>query len=311
MAKSKPILSRLSASLLVLRSSTTAREGFQVLMVQRSRSMKFASAMWAFPGGVYDSDGDGDGSVKDGMELSTDVETLRSCALREAFEETGILPLKPGATLETTATEWKRWRTRVHDHGAQWHAFQEQVLGSRTLFGPCLSYCCFLTPEFEAKRGGRQYLTHFFACEINSKVTGPWDKVVTDDNETVNHAWVSPSEALRRNHDGSMKMFPPQSYILSRMCMFKSVADAMAASSWFCKPRPQDPLALVMQPQLVDMENFILALPFDQDYKGQYKGVQGAYHRVKASGKMELQLNDLASEKLCGKARGYKTRSSL
>ena len=49
---------------------------------------------------MYDSDGDGDGSVKDGMELSTDVETLRSCALREAFEETGILPLKPGPAVK-------------------------------------------------------------------------------------------------------------------------------------------------------------------------------------------------------------------
>ena len=47
-------------------------------------------------GGVYDPDGDGDGSVKDGMKLSTDVDTLRNCALRETFEETGILPLKPG-----------------------------------------------------------------------------------------------------------------------------------------------------------------------------------------------------------------------
>ena len=45
---------------------------------------------------MYDPDGDGDGSVKDGMKLSTDVDTLRNCALRETFEETGILPLKPG-----------------------------------------------------------------------------------------------------------------------------------------------------------------------------------------------------------------------
>ena len=66
-------LKRLAASLVFLREKKSAVPGdqFEVLLVQRSRTMKFATSTWVFPGGVYDiADGNG---VHDGLSFSTDV----------------------------------------------------------------------------------------------------------------------------------------------------------------------------------------------------------------------------------------------
>ena len=60
--------------------------------------------------------------------------------------------------------------------------------------------------------------------------------------------------------------------MLTRMTAFNSVAEVLAASDWFCKPGPGDPLAIVMQPQLIGRNGIVVALPFDQDYEGPYKG---------------------------------------
>ena len=61
-------LKRLAASLIVLRQKNSAIPGdkFEILLVQRSRTMKFATSTWVFPGGVYDK-ADGDG-VEDNLD---------------------------------------------------------------------------------------------------------------------------------------------------------------------------------------------------------------------------------------------------
>ena len=65
-------LKRLAASLIVLRQKNSAIPGdkFEILLVQRSRTMKFATSTWVFPGGVYDK-ADGDG-VEDNVHLTHD-----------------------------------------------------------------------------------------------------------------------------------------------------------------------------------------------------------------------------------------------
>ena len=70
-------LKRLAASLIVLRQKNSAIPGdkFEILLVQRSRTMKFATSTWVFPGGVYDK-ADGDG-VEDGLSFAENVDVLR------------------------------------------------------------------------------------------------------------------------------------------------------------------------------------------------------------------------------------------
>ena len=61
--------------------------------------------------------------------------------------------------------------------------------------------------------------------------------------------------------------------MLTRMTSFSSMAEALSSSDWFCKPKPSDELAIVMQPQPdFGDKGIVLALPYDQDYDGPCKG---------------------------------------
>lgn len=78
---------RPSASVLLLRDG---KDGIEVLMMRRAKSMGFAAGAIAFPGGGLEPDKDGT------PEVSNDV-AYRQCALRETAEETGITLPGPDA----------------------------------------------------------------------------------------------------------------------------------------------------------------------------------------------------------------------
>ena len=158
-SKTAKRLKRLAASLVFLREKKSAVPGdqFEVLLVQRSRTMKFATSTWVFPGGVYDiAEGNG---VHDGLSFSTDVGILRKICLREAFEETGLLPLSEETANSAVRDKqsWKTWRDRVHEDASKWEDFKLEHFGNQQgIFSKVDPICCFLTPELEAARSGRQ-----------------------------------------------------------------------------------------------------------------------------------------------------------
>jgi 8-oxo-dGTP pyrophosphatase MutT (NUDIX family) len=71
---------RIATAILLTRAGTA---GDEVFLALRSKKLRFFGGYWAFPGGVVDAIdvvGDQDGD-----------ETHRRCALRELFEEVGVL----------------------------------------------------------------------------------------------------------------------------------------------------------------------------------------------------------------------------
>ena len=110
-------MKRLASSLVVLRKKKSSILGdkFEVLLIQRSKKLKFAST-WVFPGGVYDrADGNG---VEDGLSFAEDVDVLRQICIRETFEETGVLPLnkQTASRVSRNLISWKTWREKAREN---------------------------------------------------------------------------------------------------------------------------------------------------------------------------------------------------
>merc|ERR1719422_255877 len=119
--------------------------------------MKFASSIWVFPGGVWEA-ADGDVSSPQAKAAA-----MRVTALRESFEETGVVPVSGGgAAAPPSQSSWRNWRDRVRGDATAWPAFIREVLVPANVdLLPAEPFCCFLTPEIEKRRTGRQYETHF------------------------------------------------------------------------------------------------------------------------------------------------------
>ncbi|MET0987610.1 MAG: NUDIX hydrolase, partial [Steroidobacteraceae bacterium] len=86
-----PVALRPAATILMLREGTA---GMEVFMVVRHQQIDFASGALVFPGGRLAS-GDSDPGVRERCtgvnRLSTDEIAMRVGAIREAFEECGLL----------------------------------------------------------------------------------------------------------------------------------------------------------------------------------------------------------------------------
>ncbi len=322
------VLKRLAASLVLIREAEAGAaksshgrvcgggRKFEVLLVQRSKKMKFAKSSWVFPGGVYDpADGNG---VQDGMEMQHSFDAVRRICMRECFEEVGILPIKRNfvGDLKVKELEWKEWRARVRQNASEWENFLLSIFGSDFerlgedgIFAHTKPLCCFLTPEVEAVRSHRQYLTHFFVAKVPRPVGDdvvyakrPWCNSLVDHEETINSAWISPADALARFKAGSMPMFPPQYYILQRLCGFEVADDILESCSWFAMSRGSGDLPSVMQPEFGSSDECLLALPFDEAHSA-HPGPAGARHRFTGAGfgpDLRLVMNEDAMRLVCG-----------
>ncbi|GDX32699.1 hypothetical protein LBMAG15_16340 [Actinomycetes bacterium] len=76
---------RPAATVILMRAAVT---GFETFLMRRSATMRFAPGMYVFPGGSVDND-----DVSNVDELTSYI----NCAVREVFEETGVvLEQQPG-----------------------------------------------------------------------------------------------------------------------------------------------------------------------------------------------------------------------
>ena len=144
-----------------------------------------------------------------------------------------------------------------------------------------------------------------------SSCSEPWVHCDVDGEETVGSLWLSPKEILCRSANGSMSFFPPQFYILQRLCAFPSASSALSGADWFSTPKNRS-LPIVMRPELLDGTSRALALPFDSDHV-QHPGPDNtARHRLfgwspqKGSMDLRLEMNKSAASPLHGKrGRGW------
>lgn len=201
---------RLSATVLLLRD-----DPLEVLMVSRSARGAFASAL-VFPGGAIEAE-DGDPAwselVDDHGDFEPEERALRIGAIREVWEETGILlaPVDeaPAARADVATRERMSFREAVAASGAR------LVLGALTHFGH------WVTPVGAPRR----FDTHFFLA----RAPGGQD-AVPDRVEILAAEWMPPAAGVELAHSGVRPIIFPTAMNLARLAESTDSAEAIAAA---------------------------------------------------------------------------------
>lgn len=144
--------------------------------------------------------------------LPADI-ALRIAAIRETFEETGVLLVRgqqPDISL-------KEWQQRVHDDATQFvKLFHEYPTMCPDVWS-LKEWWNWLTPE---ALGHKRFDTMFYVCCLDAMpaTTG-------DDNEVSTIEWHSPQYVLKLHADANSFLAPPQVYELARLANFTKYED--------------------------------------------------------------------------------------
>ena len=213
-----PAIPKPAASVLILRDGPA---GLEVFMVLRSPALDFSSGALVFPGGKVDpEDADAALAARAAGRFGERARAHRIAAVREAFEETGVLlaqragrALPPGEAGRIA----RRWRAEVHAGRASFGDFlRAEDLVADTA---ALSHCAhWITPEHSARR----FDVHFYLAALP-----PGQEGRHDGSESVDSLWIRPEAALRDAADGSRPIMFPTRAILSRLARSGTVADAL------------------------------------------------------------------------------------
>ncbi|HMO27939.1 NUDIX hydrolase [Enterovirga sp.] len=217
-----------SATVLLLRDLPR----FEVLMVRRHRQIEFASGALVFPGGkLEESDRDAGWArhVAGGEGLSDIERALRICAVREAFEESGILLVGRGP--EAAEAVEARAAAGREEVAAGRVGFREFVaeLGLKLDLSAMTPFAHWITPSPMRKR----FDTRFYLS------AAPPDQVAACDGcETVDAEWVPPAEALRLGEAGERTIVFPTRLNLRLLAASTSITEALASAA----SRPVQPI---------------------------------------------------------------------
>ncbi len=221
---SEPVSPVPAATLLMLRDTG---EGIEVFMVERHHQIDFASGALVFPGGVVDQ-GDEDPALRDladGAEaLDERMLAIAAAAIREAFEECGILLARPEN--DGTLVPDKRRKT-LEPYRDQLHQGQitlVEFLRVEKLRLACdrlVRFAHWITPEWMPKR----YDTHFYVTHAPADHVG-----VHDGHESVDSVWITPRAAMEAGRAGERTVIFPTFRNLELLDRYTSVEEAMAAS---------------------------------------------------------------------------------
>ena len=216
----------------------TAR-GVEVLMLQRSHSLKFMPGVYVFPGGGLDA---ADSAPEMG-ELCVGLEDRAAsralgvesgglaywvAAIREAFEEAGILLAYDAAGKMVDMNGEAAGRYKAHRHtldGRGKHAEFGRIMrneGLRLATDRLLYFGHWITPVNVPRR----YDTRFFLA-----LAPEGQEARHDEHETIAHLWVRPQEALDMCSRELLNMRTPTIKTLERFAACTTAAALIAEVS--------------------------------------------------------------------------------
>ena len=209
-----------SATILMLRDRNEAME---VFMVVRHHQIDFASGALVFPGGKADPN-DFDPALRqhiDGADPNENRCAIQVAAIREAFEECGILLARDESGSELIAKErlqqLDHYRTRLHGGELSVLDFlREENL--RLAADRLVHFAHWITPENLPKR----FDTHFFLAKA------PEDHLATHDGyESVDSVWIQPSEAFEDAEAGRRSIIFPTLRNVAKLAQSKTTEEAI------------------------------------------------------------------------------------
>jgi 8-oxo-dGTP pyrophosphatase MutT (NUDIX family) len=222
-------------------------------MVRRHHQIEFASGALVFPGGKVDP-GDADPAWEDHAlgwaEIEPAERALRVCAVREAFEESGMLIARHAG--DATWNIGARGAGERSALAAGHCTFLDLVsgLGLKLDLGAMTLFARWITPAALNKR----FDTYFYL------MTAPSDQLAACDGcETVDAEWIAPAEALRLQQTGERTIVYPTRLNLALLAESGSVADAIA--------RTRERRIVPIEPSLdKDGETLWISIPPDVGY---------------------------------------------
>jgi 8-oxo-dGTP pyrophosphatase MutT (NUDIX family) len=214
--------------------------GLETLLLRRNRRAGFVPETYVFPGGRVDSSDADPGILERVDALTPEAATARLdvrddadppavayylAALREAFEETGLLvgaledgsPPPPAAEDEVV----DRMRGELMEDRI---TFADVLggLGCRLAGGSVVYFAHWITPE----RAPRRFDTRFFAARVRGAGTPR-----VDPREMTEARWTTPARALAEHARGVLPMILPTVRTVERLGTFTDAAEALAAFS--------------------------------------------------------------------------------
>jgi len=222
--KREPVPAIPSATILLLRERS---QELEVFMVQRHHQVDFAMGALVFPGGKVDP-ADREPGLRErcsGAPESDDELTVSVAAIRETFEESGILLARPGSSAEFVTGERLREIESGHrDALNQGQTTLREIIDAEDLALACdllIPFAHWITPELAPKR----FDTHFFL------VAAPPDQVaIHDGRESVDSMWTTPSAALADADAGRCTIVFPTRLNLMKLARSSRVEEALAAA---------------------------------------------------------------------------------
>ena len=238
-----------AATILLLRD----QPGFEVLMVKRHHQIDFASGALVFPGGKSHA-GDHDPAWADHVlgweDHEGDQRALRIAAIREVFEEAGILLAKRRNGQPIGGEACPMDVRQAVDAGTTHFLDVVSGLEARLDLSMLTTFARWITPALTPKR----FDTWFYV------VKAPDDQLAAcDGRETVDAEWIAPSEALRLAEAGERKVIFPTRMNLKLLAEASHAADAVA--------RAEARSLVTVQPQVQQRPHGrVLVLPPDAGY---------------------------------------------
>lgn len=207
-----------AATVVLLRDQV---DGLQAWLLTRVKQMVFAAGMSVFPGGRVD-EADADLPFAPGAAVGVagrfgcderQARALLGAAVRETFEETGVLLSVPAAGLSGARTDVEAGRVSFGD-----------LLRANNLVVDTESlrpWARWITPPGETRR----YDTHFFVAALPEGADA--QDVTTESSEA---SWIRPADALEQAQRGERGLLPPTIATLAALQPFGTVAEVLAAA---------------------------------------------------------------------------------
>ena len=215
-------------------------DGVAVFLLRRRASLGFAARMHAYPGGGVDPRDEtpvawaGPGRAEWAARLGlagtapddvaeAQAQAVVCAAVRETFEESGVLLAGPDAdsvVADTTGPDWEADRAALVARELSFAAFlaRRRLVLRSDLLG---LWARWITPEFEERR----YDTWFFTAALPAG-----QRARNLSTEADRTGWLTPRQALRSVDRGEVAMLPPTLATLRELAAHDSVAAVLAAA---------------------------------------------------------------------------------
>lgn len=242
----RPVTPRLASATVLMRAregSGAGSDGVEVFMVRRHVQSEFVPDVFVFPGG---SVSDADRAVElapgrcapVGEGMTTLGSGFRAAALREMFEEAGVLlASKEGAPLTfdaETVARFGGYRDALNARQTTLAQIAEHE-GLTLATDALLHWAHWITPEAFPKR----FDTHFFLADAPAGQQAAHDAL-----ETTDSIWITPEDALAGFERGD---FPLVFATIHQLRELTDLPDVAAVWARFANTTPRTIMPRVVQ----------------------------------------------------------------